>query len=443
MTASIPGAGRRRVYLHIGAPKTGTTFIQGVLWANREALEKAGVHLPGEGQWQHYQAGQVLRDMPFNPDDPGPDWTGAWDNLTQQTRETTQPVVVLSDERLASLTPAQVERAAADLRPREVHVIYATRELGGLLPSEWQEYLKHGSVQRFNEWAYQVLVTREGPADWFWRVHDLESVVRRWATAIPLDRIHIITMPPPTAPRDEMWRRFTQVLGCDASVTTELGTEANRSLGLPSAEVLRRVNGQLSSELPKWHRAGVVRDLLANQVLNPLGPRSHPPIPVDLIKLIEERTAQAEHSLLNLGCDVVGDPSDLTAPHSADGAPDPDSEEVAEVATQALARLVDYVATMRDELRAERIDRHNAEVRLAAEKVTEINRALSEQEAAFWRDHPMARRLQTAKERIVRAESSHRAIAATLDGYRRIRGSRAAGAALPVRRSRNRASRVQ
>src|ERR1700754_1132007 len=35
------------VYLHIGAPKSGTTFIQNVLWRNKEVLAEQGVVLPG------------------------------------------------------------------------------------------------------------------------------------------------------------------------------------------------------------------------------------------------------------------------------------------------------------------------------------------------------------------------------------------------------------
>ena len=35
--------GEDGVYLHIGVPKTGTTYLQGFLFANREALAKRGL----------------------------------------------------------------------------------------------------------------------------------------------------------------------------------------------------------------------------------------------------------------------------------------------------------------------------------------------------------------------------------------------------------------
>ncbi len=36
-----------RIFLHIGAPKSGTTYLQTVLWANRENLRRQGLLMPG------------------------------------------------------------------------------------------------------------------------------------------------------------------------------------------------------------------------------------------------------------------------------------------------------------------------------------------------------------------------------------------------------------
>ena len=46
----------RRVYLHIGLPKTGTTYLQTLMWNNREVLAGQGVLLPGDSRRQHLWA---------------------------------------------------------------------------------------------------------------------------------------------------------------------------------------------------------------------------------------------------------------------------------------------------------------------------------------------------------------------------------------------------
>ena len=49
------------VVLHVGAMKTGTTFLQGKAYANREALEAAGVSLPGKRwSWQVWAVQELL-----------------------------------------------------------------------------------------------------------------------------------------------------------------------------------------------------------------------------------------------------------------------------------------------------------------------------------------------------------------------------------------------
>ena len=413
----------RNAILHVGAPKTGSTYLQSVLWRNRDALFESGVHVLGDGQGQHHRASHDLRGARFDPADPGVDWTGAWDQMAAWAADSPAGTVVISEEKLSALTPLQVERAVMSLAPRTVHVVYVTRDLPGLLPSEWQEYVKHGTSTTYANWAAQVLASHdEGPGAWFWKVHDLESVVSRWATSVPLDNIHVITMPPSSGPRDELWRRLCTVLGCPADVATDLEIVANPSLGLAGAEVLRRVNAALPADLPQWHRIGIVRDLLANEVLNPLSPPGRPALPRDLTDTVLQRAERTQRVLAELGCDVIGDPSELAPdPRRLEGHDTADETEVADVAARAIAELVGRLGTARDELRTERVDRHETEQRLIADHARDLSAALEAQEDAFWQQHPWAHRTQRFKERAVAAEQSSRLVAVGLDSYRALR----------------------
>lgn len=418
-----PASPTPRAYLHVGAPKTGSTFLQGVLWRNRDSLLEHGVHMLGDDQGQHYRAGHDLRGLVFNPADPGVDWTGAWDRMASRAALSESAAVVVSDEHLASLTAEQATRAVRSLEPREVHVVYVTRDLPGLLPSEWQEFVKHGSTLTYPAWAEKVLADpQDGPGRWFWSVHDVESVVARWSAAVPRERIHLITMPPRSAPRDEIWVRFTTVLGCPPSAATDLEAAANPSLGLASAEVLRRVNAQLSPALPKWHRTGIVRDVLANEVLNPVAPGGRPGLPPALADVVLQRAGRTSAAVTTLGCDLVGDPTDLLpSPEPVGDSAAPDDAAVAEVATAALARLVDELAGMSDRLHAERRERSEAEQQARHDYEAGLRRALEEHEAWIWSQHPIAHRIQAGKQRLVAAESTNRAVAAALGGYRAVR----------------------
>ena len=412
-----------RAYLHIGAPKTGSTFLQGVLWNNREALLEQGVHMLGDDQGQHYRAGHDLRGRRFDPGDPGVDWTGAWDRMARRAQESSSLSVVVSDEHLASLQPDQVARAVEALAPREVHVVYATRDLVGLLPSEYQEFVKHGATASYDEWAADVLSTdRRGPGRWFWRVHDVEDVVARWSTGVALERVHVITMPGPDAPRDEIWHRFASVIDVDPTLATAEPETSNTSLGPTEVEVLRRVNAALPTDFPRWHRTGIARDVLANRVLNPLSSGGRLELRADLRAEVLAGAERAYETLPTLGCDIIGDLEDLAVdPTKLSGSPSRTTDDLVDVMVRALAGMTEYAAEMRDVIAAERVDRRRAEEAARDEHHRSMARALAAQDAAFWEQHPMARRIQTGKERVVGAEQTSAVVRAAMSGYRRLR----------------------
>lgn len=413
----------RRAYLHIGAPKTGSTFLQGVLWNNRDALLSEGVHMLGDDQGQHYRAGKDLRGIPFDPADPGVDWTGAWGRMVKRAAESASPAIVVSDEHLAALDAGMVERAVATLAPREVHVVYTTRDLPGLMPSEWQEFVKHGSTHTYPEWAAQVLADPAiGPGVWFWKVHDVVDIVRRWQTQLPAERIHVITMPPREAAPDELWRRMARVLEVDASVAHDLEAPANTALGSDAAEVLRRLNEALPEEFPTWHKTGVVRDVVANRILNPLSTGGRPGLPGGLARAVLDRATATVEALPSLGCDLVGDIAEI-APDEAKLVADPAPSETAllDVATAALAGTAQYAAEVKDELVHEREQNRRAREQMVLDHEAHVQQVLAEQDAAFWEQHKMARRIQTAKERVVAAEESSAVIASGMNAFRRAR----------------------
>jgi hypothetical protein len=290
--------------------------------------------------------------VPFDPADPGVDWHGAWDILASAAAASPAATVLISDEHLASLSPEQVARVVAGLAPREVHVVYAMRNLQGLLPSEWQEYVKHGSQLSFDDWSRQVITKpRTGPGRWFWRVHDGAGVVRRWSAGVPEPQIHVMMLPPKSEGPDALWRRFAGIIGVDPAVATNFDVAANISLSLAETEVLRRVNAALPPDFPRWHRTGLVRDVLAVKVMTGVG-TGRPGLAADLQPDLARRAQRTVRALRGSDCDVVGDLSVLaveSAPVVGDVVPD--DAELLHSAVDSIAGLLVHMAWMRDDRR--------------------------------------------------------------------------------------------
>jgi hypothetical protein len=60
MTTDQPAP--HRVMLHIGAPKSGTTFLQRALWSQRRPLREAGVTCPGTSGRDMFLAAIEVRE---------------------------------------------------------------------------------------------------------------------------------------------------------------------------------------------------------------------------------------------------------------------------------------------------------------------------------------------------------------------------------------------
>lgn len=341
----------RRVYVHIGLPKTGTTFLQTTMWHNRPQLKAQGLLYPGKERLDHYQAFQQLRGAAERRGG----GTGAWDRLVRQLRRWDGAGLV-SHEFFCMATPEQAAKVVADLAPAEVHVVLTVRSYALQFPALWQEALKMGYDGAFDQFMDEALAGKRKGA-WGWTSQDLPAILGTWSSVVPHERTHVVTVPPPGAPRGLLWERWCRTLGIDDSAFDLDVSYPNESLGAPQAALLRQVKPHLSGPLldgPTRHRW--VRRYFGHEVLVPqAGPRfaaraSYTP---ELL----ERSRQAIAAVESGGYDVVGDLTDLMAQSPAQDGPHPDDvtpEEMLDVAARAIEQMIRDVRELtleRNELR--------------------------------------------------------------------------------------------
>lgn len=306
----------KRVYLHIGAPKTGTTYLQDVLFRNRAALADQGLLVPGGTAAAHYEAALDLRALAFGGyRDPRAE--GAWAELVEQVMEWHGPTAVISHELLSGADDDAMARAVASFDDTtgdtEVHVIYTARDLGRQVPAMWQESVKNGQELQFGTYLRRLSSRkrRGRAARIFWRQQHLVEVLQRWSAHVPDERLHVVLVPPPGRPNDVLWRRFASVLGVQTDGLDLAVERTNVSLGLAEAELLRRVNVVLDDDLAWPDYGPTVKFWFAEQVLAELtsGPRAA--VPGSMRRWLERQATQMTTALAESGWDVVGDLSDL------------------------------------------------------------------------------------------------------------------------------------
>ncbi len=231
-----------RVYLHIGAPKTGTSYLQLLIWNNRARLKEQGIHLPLRKRRNHFDAVADLRGGIW-----AQKWISrTWDQLAASVART-EGVAVVSEELLCATPLEQRERIMESLAPAEVHVVLTARDIGRQVPASWQQLVRGRGVSTYESFIQEM---RDHTKSAFWTVQDPVSVYRRWGPMIGKGHFHLVTVPPAGSPAGLLWERFASVIGADPARAEAPSRNQNESLGLVETELLRRFNAQLGDDFP-------------------------------------------------------------------------------------------------------------------------------------------------------------------------------------------------
>ncbi len=332
----------RRVFVHIGLPKTATSYLQTIIWSRREELRARGVVVPGRERRDHLWASRTIREDPAQRRAPQRHRT-AWRRIVEELAAT-EGTGLISHEFFAAASPEQASAMVAALPGDEVHVVVTAREPLGLFTASWQESLKNGATTPMADYGRKV--SRKSTAIWNWRTLDLRLVLERWSQAVPPERIHVLVLDP-SAPREDVWRKFAGVVGFGAEGIDLSGSFPNSSMGVAEAETLRRINGSLDDFGSAFDRGVYIRTFLADQRLVPRGGDRFWPEP-DQVEDARRRGEETIEHLRSAAYDLVGELDHLRVPAELEERRSTGSVTDAEVAGVA----VDLAATMLGDVRS-------------------------------------------------------------------------------------------
>jgi hypothetical protein len=227
----------RRVYLHIGTLKSGTTYIQEFSSRNRKALLDAGL------LWTASVANFRAVDDLLGTWRPRPGLEGAWERMSRRIQAHDGDALI-SNELLSPIFPPKMERLVNALAPAEVRVIITARDLGRVLPSHWQDGIRNRQTTSWDDF-FAAVRGAEGSDQQlhtsFWRKHGVGAMVARWANEVGLDNITVVTVPPAGSPSTLLVERFFAAMDIEVTGFAE-PTYLHESFGVHSVEVMRRLN---------------------------------------------------------------------------------------------------------------------------------------------------------------------------------------------------------
>jgi glycosyltransferase involved in cell wall biosynthesis len=343
----------KRVFLHIGAPKSGTTFLQTVLWSNRARLEADDILLPGRELFDYNLATTAIRH-PLPRTKLQRRAKATWARLREEMAAWSGDAVV-TNEWFVRATDEDVARAHRDLADTELHIVYTARAFVHQIPAAWQETLKLGRGWSMSDF---IAGLDDDSAQWSWWTLDPALVLARWVGDLPPSRVHVVTVPPRGSDPALLWKRLCGVLGIEPDRYDATTADANESLGAEAARLLQRMGPELRAAIDadnvawneqyRWIRRYFGHELMVPRPGTRIGANA------EQAAALYARSVTSTDSLKAAGYDVVGDLSDLLIADPPTGSRDPSTvtdTEMLEVAVPVLAELFGRVrqATLRAE----------------------------------------------------------------------------------------------
>jgi hypothetical protein len=330
-----------RVVLHIGTMKSGTSFVQSALASNPLVLDAAGGRYLGGSFGRQAKAVRDVFRRPRRRQHP------RWRALAREARRFRGDAGIVSMEFLSFAQDDQLEPFLAPLSDLRVEVVLTVRDQFRAIPAQWQTFTRNFGTDDWETYLRRIDVTglrrsrRARAAFTFHRAQDVSGILDRWSADPRVASVTVVTLPPPSAPRDELWRRFCQAARLPVE-NAELGeVHENTSLGYASCDVLRRLNVHLDDVRPRFYRKAMRP--LAREALAPLrDSEGRPELDHRGAELATELNRRIRDTVARGGYPLVGSLDDLPVPARVDAPhhvvpPRPDDVRRAALAVRSCA----------------------------------------------------------------------------------------------------------
>lgn len=219
----------KRVFLHIGPHKTGSTYIQKMLVEYRPQLREYGYEYPEVGQeaeFGHHRIVQALTAARYQ----------AAESIIKSALASACDSVILSSENFDRLSENDLEALKGMLSGVDVTVLFVKRNAADLLFSTWQEEIKHGST---DDWALFFFNHINRP--FASTIINPCLVLDRYSRFFPREHIRIIDYDLARFRNQDLFAHFAVAAGIQGFTPRGLG-RVNVAMNIEHVEMIRLLN---------------------------------------------------------------------------------------------------------------------------------------------------------------------------------------------------------
>ncbi len=220
---------KKKFIIHIGPHKTGSTYIQKVLFDNQTTLSEIGIDYSSimkEGQIAHHELAEKLHAKQY---------TDA-SNLIDQMKAT-QLDVLISSENFDRLSAEKIEFLAQCLQDRHVVIVFFIRRLDDLLISSWQESIKHGQTESWSKYCFNHIL-RPFISD----ILNFAKVLDPYSAFFGMENIKIIDFDNAQNAKEDICDLLFKAINIPLPKALGTGVQINRSMPYSMIEIIRLLN---------------------------------------------------------------------------------------------------------------------------------------------------------------------------------------------------------
>jgi len=240
----------RRLIIHAGFHKSGTTALQEAFDAQNEELKAAGIIYPNIGRRAHHRVAWALTGRTWGWGKRGGEKTSIkeWEQLAKSINSSDEETIIISSEFFSELDGDAIRKLFSDIKGRKVQAVFTVRPLVKLLASSYQQYLKYGIKADYEEWLHSVLDTpgesKINPT--FWLRHFHGRVVGKWVDVLGSQAVTVIIV---DESRPEfLFDSINAYLGLPQGLLKSQETGSNRSLTMEEIALLLDINRRFPQE---------------------------------------------------------------------------------------------------------------------------------------------------------------------------------------------------
>ena len=234
----------KKLIIHPGFHKTGTTALQQALSEVRAELSQANFNYPRIAGTAHHRAARSVIEKTWGWKNRGGRSADPieWKKLERKL-SSNNGTAIISSEFFSEADQMQLANLAKLLSGVDVQVIFTWRPLPFMLASSYQQYLKYGMKKSYAEWLDSIFEV-PGEAKFtpsFWKRNLHGDVVARWVETFGGENVSLIAVDE-TKPT-YLYESFADLAGIPSGLLKEpVQVEINRSLTFTEASLLLEIN---------------------------------------------------------------------------------------------------------------------------------------------------------------------------------------------------------